>query len=38
MIPYTYVKQLTIHGPKLGGSRLDVILGEPALNGMFVKK
>jgi peptide/nickel transport system substrate-binding protein len=38
MIPFTYVKQLTIQGPKLGGSRLDIILGEPSLNGMFVKK
>jgi peptide/nickel transport system substrate-binding protein len=38
LIPFTYVKQLTIQGPKLGGSRLDIILGEPSLNGMFVKK
>lgn len=38
MIPFTYVKQLTIQGPKLGGSRLDIILGEPMLNGMYVKK
>ncbi|MDP9100700.1 MAG: ABC transporter substrate-binding protein [Actinomycetota bacterium] len=36
-IPYLYDKAYQMYGPNVGGVYLDQVLGEPSLNGVYVK-
>ncbi len=36
-IPYLYDKAYQIYGPKVGGVYLSKVLGEPSLNGVYLK-